>query len=74
MHTEQEARQKWCPFDRSYLMRTNEVDVGECHCVASDCMAWRWDVEIVPPPVDRHTTIATTKRSDKGKCGLAGRS
>lgn len=55
-YTEQEAREKWCPFARVVEV----VDDGEAiegfpvgnrstqhrshphaHCIASDCMAWR---------------------------------
>lgn len=37
MMTEDEARKKWCPN----LLSLADIDV-DIHCVASDCMAWRW--------------------------------
>lgn len=52
-HTEQEAREKWCPHARvvnSAHMAGNrapfDTDYSErkafACCIASDCMAWRW--------------------------------
>lgn len=35
MHTEEEAREKWCPAGENELVE----------CCASHCMAWRWGVE-----------------------------
>jgi hypothetical protein len=56
MHTESEAREKWCPWSRSIALRypsgaplaasvnrrDDGVTSGECLCIASACMAWRW--------------------------------
>ncbi|WP_188260832.1 hypothetical protein [Azospirillum tabaci] len=49
--TEEQARTKWCPKARASdqaepplsinRVRTNKPD-GDCLCIASDCMAWRW--------------------------------
>lgn len=47
--TGREARKRWCPAMGDYERDRN--------CVASDCMAWRWDYE----------------ESDEGYCGLAGK-
>ena len=82
MHTEDEARQKWCPFARvppyegsgSPANRWNEVSVKhpdssykvQCACIASECMAWRV-VEMV------YTDPPNERASDKGYCGLAGK-
>ena len=56
MHTEDEARMKWCPHARAVEMDGDEPATGYpvgnrsavgrghpfCRCIASDCMAWRW--------------------------------
>ena len=55
MMTEEQAREKWCPFvrvgfgmnapDQSCIAATgNRMTTmdDECNCIASDCMAWRW--------------------------------
>ncbi len=69
MHTEFEAREKWCPFaqtDTEYGGSYNRDFKGQlsklCLCIASDCMAWRW-------------TEFDIAHSDKkrGYCGLAGK-
>ncbi|WP_454021255.1 hypothetical protein [Azospirillum sp. Marseille-Q6669] len=59
MMTEEEARTKWCPHARASdqadppssvnRVRTNKPD-GDCLCVASGCMAWRWSEEDCTPP------------------------
>jgi hypothetical protein len=48
--TEDEARKLWCPFARDAIEAQgtyNRLDDGEapnsCWCLASGCMAWRWD-------------------------------
>lgn len=46
MHTEDEARTKWCPFGRARTAPTQSVanrfeDGGETRCIGSACMAWR---------------------------------
>lgn len=70
MHTEKEAREKWCPV----------VSVNGCnrdgqskkywdepfyHCIASDCMAWRWDGTYVREENGEAKAVKT------GCCGLA---
>lgn len=80
MLTENEAKQRWCPFARVTLYPSHDgsawnrsvVNSGERQrqevatlCIGSACMAWRW---------------ATTEEGSKsresrthGFCGLAGR-
>jgi hypothetical protein len=70
--TEQQASQRWCPFARSYGYPSDEADASAvtvnrsrkggpdrwCQCLASGCMAWRWD--------------KTVLGVQSGHCGLAG--
>lgn len=66
--TEAEARERWCPFamaltgNRTVSYNRRPEDGAPsimAHCIASKCMAWRWDIEVHGLPV-------------KGYCGLAG--
>jgi len=73
--TEEEAKTKWCPQARVTRAGTDDatswnrfVDEGVpipngSRCIASACMAWRWDV---PDP-------ATYEGRAPGYCGLAGK-
>lgn len=49
--TEEEAREKWCPFSRAQgtgaELSHNRPD-GSYNCIASGCMAWRWDERPLP--------------------------
>lgn len=60
MMTEQEARQRWCPFSRYSVYdkpssnrwkqsapesEPHALNPIPCRCIASDCMAWRWHDE-----------------------------
>lgn len=71
MTTEAEAKDKWCPFARTYEQAGsdgNPVSVNraamssgimpDCRCLASACMAWRW---------------IESRVGEGGYCGLAGR-
>jgi hypothetical protein len=66
--TENEAREKWCPFARvsAYDHSPNKDSGGNirpgAYCIASRCMAWRWDLDTDPP----------TAEPTEGYCGLAG--
>jgi hypothetical protein len=47
--TEDEAKQRWCPFARyeafkAGVNRSRDVPIPKpTLCLASDCMAWRWE-------------------------------
>lgn len=40
MHTEEEAKTKWCPL--SPTAGPPGPGHGETYCIAADCMLWRW--------------------------------
>lgn len=77
--TEDEAKEKWCPFVRVVigpdnpawqgLMLTNRGDIpaDNTHtlCIGSACMAWRWRHK--PAPEDPFAPS-----DGDGYCGLAG--
>jgi hypothetical protein len=52
--TEDEAKQIECPM--CMTMAVKFADSPAAHCVASDCMAWRW----------------VKGSTDHGFCGMAG--
>ena len=74
--TEEEAKEKWCPFTRvgfwinapddSFLATSGNRMTpmnDECNCIASGCMAWRWS----------RKDFKNLPRSEwYGYCGLAG--
>lgn len=79
--TENEAKLRWCPFavashwnapgGGNRLMRNDvpsnvSVVAAACHCIASECMAWRWQAErdALTRDIPRHP-------NDVGFCGLA---
>ena len=78
--TESEAKTKWCPFARlpHGLNRVGGASLDDgpmiaasvC-CIASQCMAWRWDGY-------RHDNGVFSAQTEKhqervGHCGLAGK-
>ena len=49
MHTEAEAREKWCPYSRVGEQASGAAENrpdGSYNCIASQCMAWRWGVAL----------------------------
>jgi len=74
--TEEEAKELWCPFARLIdgqppgAAATNRSGpAANYHCIASKCMAWRWDMEITHS-IEHGSQMSKT---DKGHCGLAGK-
>jgi hypothetical protein len=75
--TEEEARERWCPFARAYDLLNCDGDAEyrpvtvnrqrgrapdeDCLCIASNCMAWRWE-----------PNAEFSSYSRRGFCGLAG--
>ena len=64
--TENEATTKWCPMSRSSVEPNGSADnrgimnEAGCHnstlCIASECMAWRWNE---PIPNEEATIVGT---------------
>lgn len=106
MITEEEAKEKWCPFIRwvvneeNHLAFNNRIDQAEISlnedqqggahslCVASECMAWRWDKNYELDTGDKKPSgkgwkkrsivgrmvwsRSFTGKDREGRCGLAG--
>lgn len=78
MMTEQEAKERWCPFARvlnqKYFPAHNrivssmgsEMNPRTSRCIGSACMAWRW------VRTDRSTADRIDIDLTRGYCGLAG--
>jgi hypothetical protein len=77
--TEEQAKEKWCPFARRGIISRHFIaggmnrvgdDSGEhtnpeqCRCIASQCMAWRWNY----PPEE----AMGNRNGPIGFCGLTG--
>lgn len=71
--TEDEAKQKWCPFarcgnepgcNRSGRNRSGRDFAAEPYCLGSDCMMWRWYAQ---------TPEQFKEYGETGYCGLAGK-
>lgn len=62
-YTEEEAKEKWCPF-KPIVTEENRTH----RCIASDCMAWRWIY-----PLRKGETEKDRASLDIGYCGLAGK-
>lgn len=87
--TEEEARNKWCPFARVTIdapgvdtawnrFPGNETPHGTL-CIGSQCMAWRWASlhRLTFSDVDPDDPVIVTNIDKKSKtdgyCGLAGK-
>lgn len=81
--TEDEAKTKWCPHVRGLAASVgaapNRTLDGSRHrsadCIASACMAWRWDTDAWTLAFDDKGPLTRRKDFDEpqGYCGLAGR-
>lgn len=79
--TEEEAKQRWCPFARvgyeqttfnrfnnpANAIASSPVWPAICNCIGSKCMAWRWEYD------DYRATGGGLEQTDSGYCGLAGK-
>lgn len=83
MLTEEKAKKKWCPFARmrwdNIPLNRDGYDKPITRCIASECMAWRWDFSLWNLEAKRwwqsgdSTNSAVEHRvTDRGRCGLAG--
>jgi len=71
--TEEEAKLRWCPFYRAPKSwaddgRREAREIGEQSCIASECMAWRYD----PSSYDSDGVPLPGTTGTEGYCGLAG--
>ena len=77
MKTEEKARKCWCPYAKVGRKEgcnryPFDSDLFDGHafarCIASDCMAWRWDKNSVKESSDRSSLVPV-----RGYCGIAGK-
>lgn len=92
MHTEEEAKKLWCPHvvashsdprrvskhdsDGDYSLSDTIAGAPGNNCIASKCMAWRWDpgsFSYPPTPDNPGGGPHAAPEEYRGFCGLAGR-
>ena len=84
MHTEAEAREKWCPEARwaeDAMPGANRwgghTRPPECRCIASNCMAWRWVRPSGLAPASHGLAPASRRIEEptptQGYCGAFGK-
>ena len=71
MHTEEEAKRNFCP-EKLILICKEEATLSSMECIASRCMAWRWEPIDIEDAVYGHAA-STNQSNRRGYCGLAGR-
>ena len=95
---EEEAKTKWCPFahtrgfasdaaiNRPFPGEEDDVVREDCRCIASACMAWRWNKIPNPEWKGQHVMVSSVRQNPysetpagidsttDGRCGLAGQS
>lgn len=64
--TEDEAKQKWCPYTQK--AQGDPAEFGVANCIGSACMMFRKNVEEDPMGDD-----VATKIYESCYCGLAGK-
>lgn len=53
MHTEEQAKELWCPHSRIAVdLNLGSAAHNEHHCIGSKCSQWRWGVKVVYPEPD----------------------
>jgi len=87
LHTEQEAKTKWCPYANVYVayqgtgaagnrgLGDGQANTAKALCLASGCMAWRKvdQVGIGPNGEKRDRDMdGRTRWVDRGYCGAFG--
>ena len=85
MHTEDQAKELWCPLARLVVGHhetgrmsppcnvtrvSNESQPALHPCIASDCAMWRWGLEVGTTEPSGITVGVQSKT--QGFCGLAG--
>ena len=75
--TEEEARKKWCPHSFAAQPVVNEYGAeiqcaGPWMCRASECMAWRQEMQVVPL-AGQPAREWPEEPTGHGYCGLAGK-
>ena len=82
--TEEEAKQRWCPFTRGIPSGANRITapnaeimaMGVGPCLGSGCMAWRWEATHIFDAEalgNDGKPPGTREVGDVyGRCGLAG--
>ena len=88
MHTETEAKTKWCPHsladsDVGGAFNRHSSDTTTAHgtnCLGSACMAWRWeeslqlkDTRQILKPNESYLPAQVETVRVTGYCGLAGK-
>ena len=84
--TEEEAKQKWCPFANVYVAyqgtgasgnrglsdtSTAQDWKGKALCIGSACMAWRWSDRVKSYNPEYQRPLNAGEIT--GHCGLAGK-
>ena len=71
MHTEEQAKMKWCPASFGNIGNL----VGRSfHCEGSQCMLWRWGVPVMLEKTTGKMVSTDGKTVEPvGYCGMAGR-